>query len=331
MNKAMWAVLGLVVGFAGGWFFYRFSHNKPQPASQPSAVEKPLLKYTIENLGKRTYDSEVVFDETVSANKMYEVKKFHFASDGKKVTGLAYLPIMNVLNPIIVQFRGYADQNVYYPGYGTEHTAQEFAKAGFITLAPDFLVYGGSDKQAEDVWESRFETYTTALNLLAAAKKIPMGNGKVGIWGHSNGGQITLTVLEISKGNYPAVVWAPVTAPFPYSILYYMNDNQEGDKQLRRKLFYFEDAYDADWYNLMNYTNRIQAPIQLDQGTADASVPVEWSTNFVQKLKAGGKDITYHIYPGADHNLAGAWTAAVQKDIEFFKQALTDAANTGNN
>ena len=46
----------------------------------PVAKERPLLKYTIENLGKREYKSQIFIDDEVSAG----VFNFHFDSDGKK-------------------------------------------------------------------------------------------------------------------------------------------------------------------------------------------------------------------------------------------------------
>jgi dipeptidyl aminopeptidase/acylaminoacyl peptidase len=157
---------------------------------------------------------------------------------------------------------------------------------------------------------------------LAAVNNWDKSNGKIGVWGHSNGGQIALTTLEISQASHPTVLWAPVTAPFPYSILYYMNDNEEGDKILRKELVDFESIYDTSQFNLLNYTDRIKAPIELDQGTADESVPVKWSDNLVQKLKNAGKDTTYYIYPGADHNLLGSWQKAVDRDIVFYREKL---------
>ena len=93
----------------------------------------------------------------------------------------------------------------------------------YITLAPDFLGYGGSDSESSNIFESRFQTYTTVLTLLKSINKENFPNWdqkNIFIWAHSNGGQIALTVLEITGENYPTVLWAPVTESFPYSILF---------------------------------------------------------------------------------------------------------------
>ena len=92
----------------------------------------------------------------------------------------------------------------------------------------------GERQSQQDVFEERFQTYTTAMNLLAGIEKWERA-GKIGIWGHSNGGQIALTVLEISQKEYPTVLWAPVSKPFPYSILYYTDEAEDRGKALRKK------------------------------------------------------------------------------------------------
>jgi len=268
--------------------------------------EYPLLKYTIENLGKREYKSEILIDEKVSDG----VFKFHFDSDGKKVTGLAHIPNECGKCPVIAQFRGYAEVEGYESGYGTTHSAEAFARAGFISLAPDFLGYGGSASPSADVFEARFETYTMALNLLAGIEKWEKTKN-IGIWGHSNGGQIALTVLEVKS--YPAVVWAPVSAPFPYSILYFIDETGDRGKLLRRELAKFEEDYDVEQYSFIDYLDRISAPVLVQQGTADEQVPYKWN----RKL---GERFEYIEYPEADHNLVPSWSEAVKEDIEFYKK-----------
>ena len=65
-------------------------------------------------------------------------------------------------------------------------------------------------------------------------------------WGHSNGGQVALTILEITGKDYPTTLWAPVTKPFPYSILYYTDESEDKGKYIRRELSRFENLYNTD-------------------------------------------------------------------------------------
>ena len=311
--------MGLVVGI-------RYWQKTPQLMSPvvDKILEKPLDKYTIENLGKRAYQSRIFLDEAVATTSAYTAYIFHFDSDGKKVTGLAHLPTTCDKCPVIAQFRGYVDLEIYAPGVGTQRSARVFAGNGFISLAPDGLGYGGSDMPSADVFEERFQSYTAALNLLAAIETWSKFNGHLFVWGHSNGGQVAISVLEISQKSYPTALWAPVSKPFPYSILYYTDEADDKGKALRKKLARFEQDYDVDLYSLPNYLNRITAPLQIHQGTADEAVPQKWSDELVKLLSTMNHELitNYYVYPGADHNMTGAWNTVINRDIQFYNNNL---------
>lgn len=327
-------ILGILL--AVGWYFY----IRPSPRiliPVENNIERPLDKYTIDALSKRTYPgSQIVLDSVVATTNTYTVSVFHYISDGKRVNGLAHIPShrhdsgnqrikVDQRFPVIVQFRGYVDPKHYVSGVGTKRSAEVFAEHGFISLAPDFLGYGGSASPSADVFEERFESYTTAMNLLSSIKTLPMADpDHIGIWGHSNGGQIALTILEMSGKPYPTTLWAPVSKPFPYSILYFTDDIEDHGKALRKKTAEFESLYDAELYSLPNYLDRIFAPIQLHQGTADEAVPQKWSDDLVTQVQSlkSKVQISYYVYPGADHNMNNAWNTVVLRDVEFFKSEL---------
>lgn len=331
-------VLGVILGIglaAVGYLLWPtiVSLWNTSPVISPigKIIEKPLEKYTILSLSARTFEgSDIVLDEPTATTSAYTVYPFHFASDGKRVTGVAHVPNdATEINkkPVIVQFRGYVDREKYTPGEGTRRSAEVFARNGFISLAPDFLGYGGSDMPSEQVFEERFQTYTAALNLLASINTLPMADvNHVGIWGHSNGGQIALTVLEVLGRPVPTTLWAPVTKPFPYSILYYTDEYDDHGKLLRRALANFEKEYDVELYSLTNYIDRIVAPLQIHQGTADDAIPTEWSDEFVKVLRekrkeaSGSSSLDYFVYSGADHNMQPAWSTVVSRDIDFFNR-----------
>jgi fermentation-respiration switch protein FrsA (DUF1100 family) len=275
--------------------------------------ERTLDKYTIENLGKRTYKSQVVVDEPVATESAYTSYRFHFDSDGKRVNGMSNVPNKGQDWPTVVMLRGYWPVESYKPGDGTRRAAAVLAENGFRTLAPDGLGYGGSDNPSTDVFEERFQAYTTVLNLMSGV------DGEIGVWGHSNGGQQALTAAAIINKKLPVVVWAPVTARFPYSILYFMDEAPDGGRALREKLAVFESEYNADLYSVTKYWEKIVGPVQMHQGTADPDVPVKWTRTANQELKA-----EYFEYGGADHNLQPNqnWVVAVDRTVNFFKNYL---------
>ena len=326
----IWYVIVVSVVVIAAFFAFiieYFSENdfvlSPLGSGVPSqTIIKPFDKYKVLELGNyQPTASNFTVEEELGKTDNYISSLVSFLSRGKKVTGLMNVPTGEGPFPVIVMFRGYVDPEIYYTGLGTQRAGEVFAENGYITFAPDFLGYGGSDKEAENVFESRFETYIIALDSLEILK--PPGS-KVGIWAHSNGGQIALTVLEATQKEYPTTLWAPVTKPFPYSILYYTDNSQDRGKFLRKELSIFETDYNVDEFSIIDYVARIKAPLQLHQGSADKSVPQDWSDNFSQYLENTGIEIDYFTYPGADHNLTPSWNTVVERDLAFFNSYLTN-------
>lgn len=321
-------ILGMVVGAIGAvsviYLYDRLTFTHITPLSQESVADipRPLLQYSIPELSKRTPQAgSISLDRVIETVDEFTTYQFSYTTQGKKVTGLAHIPNGDGPFPVIVQFRGYVDREIYQTGIGTNRSGAAYARNGYITLAPDFLGYGDSDMPSTIVLEERFQTYTTALDLLYSVSSLKKADpDRIGIWGHSNGGHIALTVLAIINRSIPTTLWAPVTKPFPYSILYFTDELYDNGKFLRGELARFEGLYDVNEFTFRSYLDRLKAPILLHQGTADDAVPVQWSDDFVNTLSKG--IVTYYRYPGAGHNMEGSWQIVVDRDIAFFNEYL---------
>lgn len=314
-----------------GWFA-NTAYHLPRSSKNPIAQARPtpLTKYTIENLVKADIKpAEIQIGKVIKTDSKFTSYEFamkfspDLSENLKTTSGLINIPKGEGKFPVIVMFRGYVDPKEYFTGEGTQHGGEYFASNGYITVAPDFLGYGDSDREASDVFESRFQTYITAITTLKSVLSIKEFDGKnIFIWGHSNGGQIALTALEITGVDYPTVLWAPVSKPFPYSILYYTDDASDSGKFLRQRLSSFENDYDTDLYSLTKYFGRIKAPIQLNQGTNDSAVPLVWSNQLAKDLLDLKIDLNYIKYPGADHNLSPSWNRAVTNALDFYRKHI---------
>jgi len=305
--------------------------------------EKPLLKYTFENLKKNKFKQSPIILDIVLDEKENSISQLFFynirdvvngENKEKRVGGLINIPKKEGIYPVVVMMRGFVPVEAYTTGIGTKRVGEFFAQNGLITIAPDFLGYGQSDNPSQNSIEERLQTYTTALTLLSSLDNLNTGLiasysgrikadvSKIGIWGHSNGGQIALSVLEITGKNYPTVLWAPVSKPFPYSILYFTDEFDDHGKALRKVVADFENDYNIELYSSSNFYSWIKAPLEVHQGTADDAVPLKWSDNLVADLTKLNKDVTYFTYPGADHNLLPGWEVAVQRSLDFYKEHL---------
>lgn len=347
MRLQLGVLIILVVVIFG---YFRWEYQKNNGFKSPADLsfeskEKPLDKYTFEALSKTKFEpSEIVLGEVLAKNPDFTSRTFFLHVDGpsaglrqaKRVSGLINIPDGEGSFGVIVMFRGYVDREVYTTGTGTQRAAEVFAGKGFVTLAPDFLGYGESDDQPANEMEERFLTYTTAITLLESIENFNevfkkegiearVDPDKVGIWGHSNGGQIAISVLEITQKPTPTVLWAPVSKPFPYSVLYYTDEFDDRGKYLRGVIAEFEKDYDVDNYSIEKYFDRINAPLQLHQGSLDDAVPRSWSDEFVEEMENLDKDTNYFIYSDADHNLLpSGWDSAVSRSIQFYGNHFAD-------
>ncbi|MCB0184565.1 MAG: peptidase, partial [Caldilineaceae bacterium] len=60
--------------------------------------------------------------------------------------------------------------------------------------------------------------------------------------------------------------------------------------------------------------------IELHHGTADTSVPVEFSQILQREIESVGGDVTYYEYPGDNHNLSVNLGTALARSVAFFDE-----------
>jgi len=100
--------------------------------------------------------------------------------------------------PVIVMNHGFFARSVYNTGDGTDRSSAFLAERGYITLASDYRSWGASD-EGESFFYSGL--VIDVINLLNAIPSIPQADPtRVGIWGHSMGGGVTMKVLTILGG-----------------------------------------------------------------------------------------------------------------------------------
>ena len=139
----------------------------------------------------------------------------------------------------------------------------------------------------------------------------------------------------------PTTLWAPVLAPFPYSILYFSDEYEDEGKETRKYLSLFEEDYNVFDFSISQHLDQLHGPIQIQHGTGDDSALVVWTEEFLAKVdlenerratassqssenKKAPIEIDFYKYKGANHNLQPNWNEAIQKDLNFFKKYLID-------
>lgn len=339
----MLGVVGVVVMIAGWLATSNSGSLMLNPLGDAQVIkEKPYDKYGFENLVERSdVPSKIELGKELASGEGYTSHVFYYQSEGRRISGQINLPDPAGPGsageyPVVVMARGYVDKEIYETGIGTKNAASVYARNGYITLAPDFSGYGESDQEDENALGARVVKPVEILDLLASLDSLEMvDTTQIFLWGHSNGGQIMLSVAEILgrqeqlnknieyrvKG---VTLWAPVSKPFPYNILYYTDELSDHGKWLRREIAVFEQDYDVYDYSIDRYLDWITVPLQIHQGGLDDAVPKKWSDALVESLTAKDKRVTYYVYPTADHNMRpnlpaqAGWDNVVIRDLEFF-------------
>lgn len=291
---------------------------------------EPVNKYaqlSFEALVKREFKAgEIKLGSITKKEEKFSTYVFTYQSDGRTISGMANLPVGQGQFPVIILLRGWADRQYYHIGLGTEKSANFLAENGFLTLAPDFLGYGYSDWEDQDILLARFYRPVEILNLISSLSSLPSADSnRIGLWGHSNGGQIALSVLEITGKSYPTSLWAPVSLGFPESVLTYLGTQEEVGNVVRDKIEEFLRVNDPKKFSITEYFDKIKAPFIVHQATADELIKPLWTKNLVEKLKSLGLEVDYYQYSRENHNFNRYETTGEvlrQRDLEFFKREL---------
>lgn len=365
LGQAIWSgLLGATLLFIGFGVGFYFSDKIELPLKTPfiptskKEEARPLLPYTFENLRTRKYEARTITIER-ELSKEVEFVSYLFSYDalGRKMSGQINFPtIVTEDTPVIVMIRGYVPHEIFSTGVGTRNGAAAFAKAGFITIAPDFFGYGESDPEPTDSWQARFEKPIAVIELIKTIREkgIPMdesgelyATNKIGLWGHSNGGQISMSTLVTLQEPIPTSLWAPVVVPFPYSVMYFSDEDPDEGKGMRLWVSQLEDTYELRDFSFTQYLDGLKGPFQLHHGTNDEAAPKIWSDEFIDKVELENETrayakktasasesaqladpivFKYYVYPGADHNLQPItnWQRVVERDIAFYKQYLME-------
>ena len=200
-----------------------------------------------------------------------------------------------------------------------------------MLIRQDYRGHDQSEGEAAGGYGSNAYTIDV-LNALASIKRHPDADAnRIGMWGHSMGGHITLRAMVVDPSIKAGVIWAGVVGSYTDLLRNWRRGNappptpvpgtQRGRWRVDLITKYGEPEANPDFWNSLSsnsYLNEISGPVQLHHGTADNSVPVEFSETLAAQLQAESKTVDLHMYPGDDHNLSAGFSAAMRSSIEFF-------------
>ncbi len=312
------------------------SMNLEQQLDQPQTVITPH-ELTIDFLkSQQTPGSEITFHSKLPEGRNYSRHVVSYQSQGFRIYGLMTIPNGTKPEggwPVIVFNHGYIAPTAYRTTEKYVAYQDAFARAGYITLKSDYRGHGSSEGPATGAYGSPGYTIDV-LNAVASLKNYSDANAeKIGMWGHSMGGYITLRSMVVRGDIKAGVIWAGVVASYPDMLTNWRRQSAPpqptptGIRRWREALTaeYGTPQENATFWNSISansYLQDISGPIQIHHGTADTTVPVEFSTTLDTQLKAAGKESQLYLYSGDDHNLSKNLSLALQRSVSFFDQYL---------
>jgi dipeptidyl aminopeptidase/acylaminoacyl peptidase len=320
------------------------------PSATPT-VEELIFPYTIEGLRQHEYQSgDIQIRSTLDKNDSFTTYLINYPSDGLTISGVMQIPAGAGPFPVIVLNHGFFSRGVYRSGDGTDRAAAFLAKHGYITLASDYRSWGDSG-----IGNSFFYSglVIDVINLLNAVPSIREADpNRIGMWGHSMGGGVTMKVLTVDSRVKAAVLYSPVSADQVDVINRWgigcFGDIARGEQIIgcnssdiipETVPFDLQRAYRlaaSDVTTLKNvspihYLDAIHIPIQIHFGTEDGKVlsgtPPEWSVKLTQALRDAGKDVELVRYEGEQHSFIGQpWFNFMERTLKFFDKNVKNAS-----
>ncbi|MBK5108167.1 MAG: alpha/beta fold hydrolase [Anaerolineales bacterium] len=299
----------------------------PTPTATPHPMSIPALR-----MGEYP-GSEIIFEETLEPGANYNRYYVSYLSEGLRQYGLLTIPYGETPPtgwPAIVFNHGYIPPDQYRTTERYIAYVDWLARSGYIVFRID---YRGHD-QSEGIPSGAYgdKGYTVdVLNALGALQQLPAAdNNRIGMWGHSMGGYLTLRAMVLSEDIKAGVIWAGVVGSYPDLLTRWRRGSSDGPTptpSARRR-------WRSDWYAMYgtpeenpefwntissnSYLEDISGPVQLHHGTADDSVPLLFSEILYEELQDAGKVVEMYTYEGDNHNISNSFSQAMRRTIEFY-------------
>jgi dipeptidyl aminopeptidase/acylaminoacyl peptidase len=237
---------------------------------------------------------------------------------------------------------GFFNRGSYHSGDGTDRAAAFLNRRGYLTLSPDYRSWGDSDTGYSLFYSG---LVIDVINLLDAIPSIPEADPeRVGMWGHSMGGGVTMKVLTIHPEIKAAILYSTVSAD-DADIIDRWGPGCIGDIAAGERLYgcnssdilpldlppglvqaYKDTAYNPELIQRVaafHHLDDVTAPVQIHYGTEDgefiSGTPPEWSRKAYTAFIVAGKQAELFAYEGEGHSfLADQWWAFMERCVRFF-------------
>lgn len=341
--KRIGIVITCIVLVGVGYFITRKGNSPPSTPvsdSNPNSTQTPTHDpLTIAGMKQKSYPgSDLHIEQTLSSASNYHRYIVSYQSDGLTEYGLLTVPTDSAPAggwPVIVFHHGYIAPSQYSTVESYASFVDIFASNGYVVFKPDYRGNGRSQGTPVQPYISP-DYVTDSMNALASIKKYTGINlQKIGVYGHSMGGNIVAHELVMTGDIKAAEIMAGVIGDesgilswwdkriAAHSISGNDLDTSRVVKQMTSD--HGTPSNNPDFWNSIDPTKfvfDISAPVQIQVGLRDTAVPPTFSQSYRDLLQKAGKTVDYKEYPGADHNLSPNTASALHEAVVFFDKYL---------
>jgi pimeloyl-ACP methyl ester carboxylesterase len=217
---------------------------------------------------------------------------------GMKLSALINQPSSSDASPLVILLHG---NTGWKEEVHIEALSQQLGAAGIITVRFDAPGSG----ESEGTWEKdyRVTNYIDAVNDVYeyAIKNLDVDKTKVGIWGHSMGGLVTICSVAKHPGRYSAMCGSqPSTGRTPQSDGWEEQGGLEMNTQIFGKVWLPKEFFeDRRQYQSAELIKNITTPQLYIAGTKDTLVPIA-AVQEIYQASPGPKEYlefpTNHFY-----------------------------------
>jgi dipeptidyl aminopeptidase/acylaminoacyl peptidase len=281
--------------------------------------------------------SEIIIEDTLEPGSNYNRYYASYLSEGLRIYGLLTIPYGETPPtgwPAIVFNHGYIPPSEYRTTERYVAYVDWLARSGYVVFRIDYRGHDQSEGSPSSAYGAPGYTIDV-LNAVAALQQFPPAdNNRIGMWGHSMGGFLTLRAMVVSPDIKAGVVWAGVVASYPDLFTRW----RRGGGPTPTPSSTSTRRWRSDWFSIYgtpeenpefweaisanSYLADLSGPLQLHHGTADETVPLEFSEILYQKLQEAEQTAEYFAYPEDNHNLSNSFSTVMRRTIEFYDRYL---------
>jgi uncharacterized protein len=318
----------------------------PVPTQTPTPTPTPIFPLSIEYLRQQDYSaSELVIEQTLASGSNYDRYYASYYSEGLKQYGLLTVPHGQRPEsgwPVIIFNHGYIPPTQYKTTERYVAYVDGFASNGYIVFRPDYRGHDRSEGSPSGAYGSPAYVIDV-LNAVGALKRFPDADpNRIGMWGHSMGGYITLRAMVVDPDIKAGVIWAGVVASYEDLLSRWRRSSGptptplpnpsmtgRGWRSTLSSMFGMPEENPEFWRSISanHYLEDLAGPIQLHHARGDASVPVEFSEILYEQGQQAGMPIELFVYAGDNHNISGNFNAAMSQSVAFFDRWLKQPAD----